>query len=134
MSEYLESHPYEIKAGIIDFLSKNRLNSKKLYIVTANMVDKTEKILKDIKLENFFDGVISARDVERGKPYPFVYLEACRQVGSAPSEIVVFEDSPNGLLSSFSAGCFTVMVEDMSPFNETMDYVDGVIETFSQLL
>lgn len=134
MSAYLETHPYEIKTGIIDFLSKNRLNSKKLYIVTANMVDKTEKILRDIKLENFFDGVISARDVERGKPYPFVYLEACRQVGSAPSEIVVFEDSPNGLLSSFSAGCFTVMVEDMTPFSDDMDYVDGVIETFNQLL
>ena len=134
MTAYLETHPYEIKPGIIDFLSKNRLNSKKLYIVTANTVEKTEDILRKIKLADFFDGVISARDVKRGKPFPFVYLEACRQVGKAPSEIVVFEDSPNGLLSSFSAGCFTVMVEDMTPYFESMDYVDGVIESFVQLL
>ena len=134
MNQYFETHPIEIKPGISEFLRKMRLNYKKLYIVTANMVDKTERILKQIKLEEFFDGIISARDVKRGKPYPFVYLEACRQVNKSPSEVMVFEDSPNGLLSSFSAGCFTVMVEDMTPYYEDMEYVDGVIESFEQLL
>ena len=134
MNQYFETHPIEIKPGISEFLRKMRLNCKKLYIVTANMVDKTERILKQIKLEEFFDGVISARDVKRGKPYPFVYLEACRQVNKNPYEVVVFEDSPNGLLSSFSAGCFTVMVEDMTPYSDDMDYVDGVIQSFIQLI
>lgn len=134
MNAYFETHQYEIKPGIVEFLSKSRLNNKKLYIVTANMVDKTERILKAIKLENYFDGIISARDVQRGKPYPFVYLEACRQVNKNPSEVVVFEDSPNGLISSFGAGCFTVMIEDMTPYGDDMDYVDGVIESFSNLL
>ena len=134
MNAYFETHQYEIKPGIVEFLSKSRLNNKKLYIVTANMVDKTERILKAIKLDNYFDGIISARDVQRGKPYPFVYLEACRQVNKNPSEVVVFEDSPNGLISSFGAGCFTVMIEDMTPYSEDMNYVDGVIESFSNLL
>lgn len=134
MNIYFQTHQYEIKPGIIEFLSKNRLNNKKLYIVTANMVDKTEQILKAIKLENYFDGIISARDVQRGKPYPFVYLKACQEVNKSPSEVVVFEDSPNGLISSFSAGCFTVMIEDMTPYESSMEYVDGVIESFTDLI
>ena len=134
MNEYFQTHKHKIKPGIIEFLVKSRLNDKKLYIVTANSKEKTEGILKLLTLSKTFDGVISARDVVRGKPYPFVYLEACRQVDKSPSEVVVFEDSPNGLLSSFSAGCFTVMVEDMTPYSENMDYVDGVIESFEQLL
>ena len=134
MNQYFETHKHKIKPGIVEFLYKTRLNNKKLYIVTANTVEKTERILKLITLSKCFDGIISARDVQRGKPFPFVYLEACRQVNKSPSEVVVFEDSPNGLLSSFSAGCFTVMVEDMTPYSDDMDYVDAVIESFEQLL
>ena len=134
MNQYFETHKHQIKPGIIEFLCKNRLNGKKLYIVTANSKEKTERILDALSLLKTFDGIISARDVQRGKPFPFVYLKACSQVNKSPSEVVVFEDSPNGLLSSFSAGCFTVMVEDMTPCSEDMDYVDGVIESFEQLI
>ena len=134
MNEYFKTHKYKIKPGIIEFICKIRLNCKKLYIVTANAVERTEDILNLIGMRKSFDGIISARDVQRGKPYPFVYLEACRQVNKNPADVVVFEDSPNGLLSSFSAGCFTVMVEDMTPYTGDMDYVDGVIESFEQLM
>ncbi len=134
MEEYFKTYKRQIKPGIIEFLYKSRVNDKKLYIVTANTVEKTEAILRSLTLSKTFNGIISARDVERGKPFPFVYLKACQQVNKNPSEVVVFEDSPNGLLSSFSAGCYTVMIEDMSPYTEDMDYVDGVIESFFQLL
>ena len=134
MNEYFKTHKYEIKPGIIEFLYKSRVNGKKLYIVTANTVEKTERILEAISLTKCFDGIISARDAVRGKPFPFVYLEACQQVNKSPSEVVVFEDSPNGLMSSFSAGCFSVMIEDMTPYNDDLEYVDGVIESFEQLL
>ena len=134
MDEYFRTHKYQIKPGIVEFLYKSRVNGKKLYIVTANTKEKTERILKLLTLTKTFNGIISAVDVQRGKPFPFVYLEACSQVNKKPSEVVVFEDSPNGLLSSFSAGCFTVMIEDMTPYTEDMDYVDGVIESFAQLL
>ena len=107
---------------------------KKLYIVTANTVEKSERLLEAVGLSQYFEKIISARDVERGKPFPFVYLEACRQINKNPSEVVVFEDSPNGLMSSYNAGCFTVMVEDMTPFDEEMNYVDGVIKSFADLL
>lgn len=134
MDQYFKTHKRKIKPGILEFLAKSRLNYKKLYIVTANSVEKTEEILRSIELTKTFDGIISARDVERGKPFPFVYLKACEQINKSPSEVVVFEDSPNGLLSSYNAGCFTVMIEDMSPYNDDMDYVDGVIESFFDLL
>ncbi len=134
MNEYFLTHKYQIKPGIIEFLCKMRLNDKKLYIVTANTVEKTEKILKMLSLTKTFNGIISARDVERGKPFPFVYLEACHQVNKKPNEVIVFEDSPNGLLSSSRAGCFTIMIEDMTPYSDDMEYVDGVIESFEQLI
>lgn len=134
MNEYIKTHPIHKKLGIEQFLRKMGTKFKKLYIVTANTVEKSERLLDSVDLSSYFEKIISARDVKRGKPYPFVYLEACRQINKKPSEVVVFEDSPNGLMSSYNAGCFTVMVEDMTPYKEEMGYVDGVIESFLDLL
>ena len=96
-------------------------------------MEKANKIINDLGFMNLLEGVISAKDVKREKPYPDVYLKACEIVEKHPKEVIVFEDSPNGLMSSYSAGCFTVMVEDMSKYNNE-EWVDSVITSFNQLL
>ena len=72
--------------------------------------------------------------MKRGKPFPDVYLKACETVNASPSEVVTFEDSPNGLLSSYRSGCFTLMVEDLTPYDESMDYVDAAVSSLRELL
>lgn len=134
MDAYLANHPIKIKSGVVEFLEKLQSENKKLYIVTANTVQKASNIIKSLNLDRYFIDIISAKDVKRGKPYPYVYLKACEIVKIKSSDVVVFEDSPNGLKSSHYAGCFTIMVEDMSPFSEEMDYVDGAIKSFEEIL
>ena len=51
-----------------------------------------------------------------------------------PKDVVVFEDSPNGLMSSHKAGCFTIMIEDMSEYTPEMDYVDAAISSWFDIL
>ena len=134
MNEYLIKHPIQLKEGAYDLLVKLKQEGKKVYIVTANTVKKSEDIISGLHFMHLLDGIISARDVERGKPFPDVYLKASSVVGLKPKDIIVFEDSPNGLKSSFSAGCFTVLVEDLTPFSEDMDYVDASIKSLKDLL
>lgn len=134
MSEYLKNHPIIIKDGAVDLLEKLRSKNKKIYIVTANAYGKAKGIIDSIGFEFLIDGIISAKDVERGKPFPDVYLYASNYVKKNPKEIIVFEDSPNGLISSSEAGCFTVMIEDMSGYCKDMKYVDAVIDSFIKLL
>ena len=134
MSKYIEEHPIQMKLGAREFLEKMLLINKDLYIVTANTVEKSNRILSMLDLHKYFKGVISAKDVKRGKPYPDVYLKACELINKKPGEVIVFEDSPNGLLSSHNANCFTVMVEDLDKYNKDIDYVDAAIESFKELL
>ena len=133
MSAYLNDHPIKVKEGALEYLTMLNKQGKSLYIVTANTVEKASKILEMVGLTHLFKGFISAKDVARGKPFPDVYLKACKVVNKKPQEVIVFEDSPNGLMSSHSAGCFTVMVEDMSKYNGE-DYVDAYITSFNELL
>ena len=134
MNEYLLTHPIKLKEGAKELLEKLQKEGKRLYLVTANMVDKALKTLKDVGLDGYFVNVISAKDVARGKPYPDVYLKAAQVVGVKPEETIVFEDSPNGLKSSYAAGCFTVMVEDLTKHEKDMDYVHAVVSSLSELL
>lgn len=46
----------------------------------------------------------SSHDVDRPKPFPDVYLYAARQMGKAPENCVVIEDSVPGVQAGFAAG------------------------------
>ena len=47
---------------------------------------------------------ISFDDVPRGKPDPWPYAEACRQLGRQPADVLAVEDSRTGIASAVAAG------------------------------
>lgn len=134
MDAYLEEHPMLLKKGVKLMLDYFFTIGKELYIVSANTVEKSKNILEKLCIYDYFTDIVSAKDVKNGKPAPDVYLKALEQTGLDKKSVIVFEDSPNGLMSAHKAGLFTVMVEDMTPYEEDMDYVDGAVESFDSLL
>jgi mannitol-1-/sugar-/sorbitol-6-phosphatase len=54
--------------------------------------------------------VVTASDVERGKPHPDPFLLAARRLGADPADCLVVEDAPGGLTAARSAGCATLAV------------------------
>jgi HAD superfamily hydrolase (TIGR01509 family) len=57
---------------------------------------------------HFGDRLTTFEDVERGKPFPDVYLLAAQRAGFAPSECIVVEDSLTGVMAAVAAGCVTL--------------------------
>jgi HAD superfamily hydrolase (TIGR01509 family) len=81
-------------------------------------------------LRGAFRAVVSSDEVDHGKPAPDVFLEAARRLGAAPSDVLVVEDSLNGLKAGQAAGMTTVLVPNHSippapGANETADVVLG---------
>lgn len=62
-----------------------------------------------------FDLVITAEDVERGKPNPDCYQMAYRQLGVDAKQCLVLEDSNNGIKAALAAECHAVMIPDLLP-------------------
>ena len=52
--------------------------------------------------------LVTARDVQRGKPNPDPYLMGARILGVAPTECVVIEDAPSGVRAGKAAGARVV--------------------------
>ncbi|MFD4641880.1 HAD-IA family hydrolase [Lentzea sp. NPDC058436] len=56
------------------------------------------------------DVVVTADDVDHGKPAPTPYLSAAEQLGADPSRCLAVEDTASGLESGRAAGCTTLGV------------------------
>ena len=54
--------------------------------------------------------VVTAADVERGKPAPDCYLLAAQLLGVDPADAIVFEDAEAGIAAGLAAGMRTVVV------------------------
>ena len=89
-------------------------------VATATDLETTERYLRQTKLLPYFDRIISASMVERGKPAPDIYLYACESLGLAPGDCIAVEDSPNGVLSAWQAGCRVIMVPDQTQPDESL--------------
>jgi HAD superfamily hydrolase (TIGR01509 family) len=57
---------------------------------------------------HFGERLTTFEDVERGKPFPDVYLLAAQRAGFAASDCIVVEDSLTGVKAAVAAGCYTL--------------------------
>jgi mannitol-1-/sugar-/sorbitol-6-phosphatase len=59
--------------------------------------------------------LVTAEDVQRGKPAPDGYLLAARELGVSPTSCVVVEDSPAGVAAGQAAGALVAAVTTTHP-------------------
>ncbi len=103
-------------------------------VATATDLKRTHKYLEMTGLRGYFDELISATMVKEGNPSPDIYVYACEKLGLVPRECIAVEDSPNGVLSAYRAGCKVVMVPDQTqPDEELSSYLYGCVESLDLL-
>lgn len=126
MAERNKTEKLEGKPDAIEFLEALKELPIKVIIVTSSPVGRITEYLGSVGIDiDLFDKVITTEQVKRGKPFPDVYQYACQTIGFKPNECIAVEDSPNGVRSAHKAGCYTVMVPDLSPFtDELKPFVD----------
>ncbi|HET7823002.1 MAG TPA: HAD-IA family hydrolase [Ornithinibacter sp.] len=78
--------------------------------------------------------VVTASDVDRGKPWPDPWLEGARRLGVDPADCVVVEDAVAGLRAGRAAGCRAlVAVLGTTPREELAPLADLVVPDLSHL-
>lgn len=135
MNAHLAEHGIEMKPEVKETLQVLKERGYYIAVVTATDEERTKQYLTEIGIYDWFDSIICATMVERGKPFPDVYLYACERIGCRPEECMAVEDSPNGVAAASAAGCRTVMVPDLTlPDSELEKKVIGVRESLSGIL
>jgi len=69
-----------------------------------------DAILEALSATRVFQGIVSAEDVQHGKPDPEVYLVAASRVGVSPDRCIVVEDAAAGVEGARRAGMRSIGV------------------------
>lgn len=134
MEACLDKEGIQKKPGAVEILQYLKKNNITTAIATATDLERTYKYLDKVNLKGYFDHIISATMVKEGKPSPDIYAYACEQLGLAPEECMAVEDSPNGVMSAYRAGCKVVMVPDQTqPDEELQECLYGCVSNLAEL-
>jgi beta-phosphoglucomutase-like phosphatase (HAD superfamily) len=107
--------PIDPAPGAVDLVRRVAAYGTPLALVTSARRRYAERLLGDLDIRDLFTEVVTAEDVEVGKPAPDGYLRACRRLGVDPPEAVAFEDTPAGVAAVKAAGMRCVAVTTSQP-------------------
>ncbi|GAB4015726.1 HAD family hydrolase [Spirosoma migulaei] len=104
--------------GLLDFLSALKAQGVKLAVGTSAPESNVLFTLDGLPLRPYFDAIVDASMVKKGKPDPEIYLTAAKHVGIEPARCVVFEDAFAGIEAGLRAGMTVVAVATTHTRNE----------------
>lgn len=110
----LEKYTKEVKLkdGAKEFIREIRSRGIRTGIATSNDRQLVEKSLQAMGIASLFDTISTGCEVKKGKPAPDVYLKAADNLMARPSDCLVFEDVPMGILAGKNAGMKVCAVDD----------------------
>ncbi len=117
--------------GSKSFLNFVKKKGLKLGLVTGTSDHELKKILP-IHIYAKFDAVITATDVQKGKPNPEPYLKCLKRLRISPSEAVVIENAPFGITSAKESGIFCIAISTHLP-PKFLKEADLIVHSFKEL-
>ena len=123
-----------VKKGLYNLLNYLKENSCKMAVASSSPRWEVEKHLKDANIYEYFIWIVCGDMVQNSKPDPEIYLKACELLKANQSECYALEDSKNGLLSAYRAGCKPIMVPDLwQPDDEILNVIVGKYEDLDEV-
>jgi beta-phosphoglucomutase len=132
--------------GVREFLQMLKDNNIQMAICSGALLSEIELILIANKLREFFDVIVSAEQIKRGKPFPDGFNLTLKKLNQKlttkikPSECIVIEDSHWGLDAAKAAGMKTIAVttsydaDQLSSADKISDNLANLIITDLQKL
>ena len=100
--------------GVIELLRSLREAGVTTAIATSARRTSLSIILDRFDLWSYFDAFVTKDEVEAEKPDPALFVLAAKKLGVDPSECVVIEDSPKGVIGASRAGMKVIAVPNAS--------------------
>lgn len=113
---YMEIARKETRAfpEVVAFAKAVRARGCKTAIASGTNLAVLHELTRQLALEQTFDAIFSAQQVEKGKPAPDLFLYTAKSLRVSPEQCVVLEDSEPGVLAAKAAGmaCLAMPIEE----------------------
>lgn len=119
-------------AGLVEFLDTLKQNRVKTAVATAAPRVNMDFVFDKTGLRQYFDVLIAAAEVMRGKPDPEIYLKAAKKLSCPPESCLVFEDSMPGIQAAQNAGMKVIALATSHPA-ERLQSAERVVKDFTDI-
>lgn len=119
--------------GAIDFVKELKLHNIRVGLVTSATELKLGRVCQQKQFDTLFDVIISAKDIQNGKPAPDCFLLGAKRLSSETKNCIVFEDSLAGITAGNAAGMSVVGLATTHTEEILMDKCIIVISDFRQI-
>lgn len=94
--------------GVIRIINELRSEGFKLAVGSSGPPENVELLLTSLRIKNYFDTIITAAEIKRGKPEPDVFLIIAKILNVNPKNCIVIEDAPVGIEAAKRAGMISI--------------------------
>jgi len=105
----------------------------RLAIGSSGPPENVELALDRLGVAKLFEGRVTGRDVQRGKPDPQVFLLAAERVGARPTECAVIEDAPVGVTAANRAGMTSIGLASAGRAVEELSHARLAVRSLREL-
>lgn len=96
--------------GAVELLGAARARGLPVAVCTAATRREAEPVLDRLGVRAILSALVTADDVEKGKPDPACYRLTASRLGLVPGRCVAVEDSEAGVAAAVDAGCRVIAV------------------------
>ena len=108
--DLIRKHGMSPLPGVSDWVRRLHEEGWLQAIASAAPRPNIEVVVESLKAAHYFQAIVSAEDVQKGKPDPEVYLLAASRVGASPDRSIVVEDAVAGVEAARGAGMRSIGV------------------------
>lgn len=109
----LFASPPILKKGLVDLLEYLKANEFKTVVASSSEKAVVLQLLENANLLDYFDGVVGGDEVVHSKPHPEIFKKARQLIEGDITDVLVLEDSINGIKAANAADYSVVMVPDL---------------------
>lgn len=108
--EVFTAAPAPLLTGVHALLDKLETRHIPIALATSSSRAYVRRVLAPYQLLEHFAFLLTCEDVTHGKPAPEIYEKAAARLGCVPADMIVIEDSPNGMRAARAAGARCIVV------------------------
>lgn len=133
LEQLVKTEGYPPVKGAAEFVQELREQGYLLAVASSSKRFKIMDNLAMLGITDCFDAVISGAELKRPKPFPDIFLEAAKELGIAPEECIVIEDSENGANAAAAANIPCAGFINPNSGNQDLSGADYLFEDFTAI-
>jgi beta-phosphoglucomutase len=104
--ELLREHSNGMKLipGVVEFLDSLVQSGLRTALATSASRRRACGTLEELKIDHYFQTVVTGDEVDAGKPDPAIYRLVAEHMKESPQHLLAVEDAPSGVRSARAAG------------------------------